>query len=479
MNKKFILLLLCLLVLVPLSANAATVPDSLEVPQYINALPTDFITVRWTEPESITKLYRDDKSGKVKVFAEIDYKINDGPWCTEGETWGSSSDPITRSRTMLDMDSSQHNVNNVVQAEVPYTSMGISRSVRFNFKENTYSFRVRYIYQYYADKKYNHVVSPFSEIVSVGKNIEVVLPDTLEAPLNPKAELLMDNSGIPYFSLSWDIPESVTNMDRMVKVWPVIDWKAGDGKWASEGGGNLVTAGSGLLKDSGEVDPIDTKGFGEVNIEAKEYSFRVFFKSNAFEKSIVSPFSEIISLGTPVYQYKNASSWAISELNKASEYDFITDKIRDNMQGPITREEFSEVVVRLYEKVTGEKATYQDTSAFSDTSNPEIYKAYTLKIVNGVGGGEFAPNLLITREQIAAMMHRAVKAMKPDADFSTDGVKAYPDESLVSGWVLPSVKFMSKNGLMTNIKGDFVPQGTTTREQAVVIVVRTFEKYSN
>jgi len=478
MNRKFILLLLCLLVRIPLSANAAeAVPDSLEAPRYIHALPTDPITVRWTEPESISKLYRDQSFGS--VFAEIDYKINDGPWYTEGETWTTSSSSISRSRTMLDMDSTQHNVNNVLQCEIPYTAMGISSSVRFNFTENTYSFRVRYLYQYYKDRKYYYVVSPFSEIASVGKNAEIILPETLEAPLNPKCELLKDKSGAPYFSLSWDIPESVTNMDRMVKVWPVIDWKAGDGKWASDGGGNLVTLGSGLLKNRGEVKPLDTKGFGEVNIEAKEYSFRIFFKSNVLEKSIVSPFSETIRLGTPAYQYKSASSWAINELNKASEYDFITDKIRDNMQGPITREEFSEVVVRLYEKVTGEKATYQDTSAFSDTQNLEIYKAYTLGIVNGVGGGRFAPNELITREQIAAMMHRAVKAMKPDADFSIDDVKAYPDEGLVSEWALPSVKFMSKNGLMTNIKGDFVPKGTTTREQAVVIVVRTFEKYSN
>lgn len=76
------------------------------------------------------------------------------------------------------------------------------------------------------------------------------------------------------------------------------------------------------------------------------------------------------------------------------------------------------------------------------------------------------------------MTHRAVKAIKPDADFNTDGVTPYPDEGLVSGWALPSVLFMSKNGLMTNIKGNFEPKGTTTREQAVVIVVRTFEKYS-
>lgn len=476
MGKKMIALFLCLLFVLPLAANGAELPDSLEAPLYVNALPGSSITIRWTEPESISKIYRsgpDKISGD--VFAEIDYKVNDGPWHTEGETWSTSANGAKRGRLILDMESSLHNVNNVSE------SYGINEGVmgvKFNFTENTYSFRVRYLFQYYREKQYHFIVSPFSEIAKVGKDAGVDLPDTLEAPLDPKGELLKDKSGAPYFSLSWDIPEGVTKMDRIVKVWPVIDWKVGDEKWASEGGGDLVTLGSGLLKDTGEIKPLDMGGIGEVNIEANEYSFRIFFKCQTPEGALVSTYSETVRIGTPAYHYKGASSWAISELNKASEYGFITDKIMDNMQGPITREEFSEVVVRLYEKVTGNKATYQDTSAFSDTQNPEIYKAYELGIVNGVGGGRFAPNELITREQIAAMMHRAVKAIKPDADFSTDDVKAYPDEGSVSGWALPSVKFMSKNGLMTNIKGDFVPKGTTTREQAVVIVVRTFEKYN-
>lgn len=52
------------------------------------------------------------------------------------------------------------------------------------------------------------------------------------------------------------------------------------------------------------------------------------------------------------------------------------------MSAPITREEFCEVAVRLYEKSTGKEATYNDSSAFSDTKNPEIFKAYELGIVN-------------------------------------------------------------------------------------------------
>lgn len=72
-----------------------------------------------------------------------------------------------------------------------------------------------------------------------------------------------------------------------------------------------------------------------------------------------------------------------------------------------------------------------------------------------------------------------VKTRVPDADFSTAGADVYPDEKNISGYALESVKFMNKNGLMTGISGNFVPKGTTTREQAVVIAVRTVERYEN
>ena len=48
-------------------------------------------------------------------------------------------------------------------------------------------------------------------------------------------------------------------------------------------------------------------------------------------------------------KYKNASTWAVAELDKVAEYGFITDNIKDKMNGPITREEFCEVAIKLYE----------------------------------------------------------------------------------------------------------------------------------
>lgn len=177
--------------------------------------------------------------------------------------------------------------------------------------------------------------------------------------------------------------------------------------------------------------------------------------------------------------YKNASSWAVPELDKAAGYGFITDKIKGNMNAAITREEFAEIAVKLYEKYTGKQALYSDMSAFADTKNPEIFKAYDLKIVNGTDLRRklFSPDLLISREQIAAMMLRSVKAIVPGADFSAAITEKLSDKKDISDWALESVGFMVKNGFLKGENGKIGPKDTCTREMAVIIASRVYEKY--
>lgn len=180
-----------------------------------------------------------------------------------------------------------------------------------------------------------------------------------------------------------------------------------------------------------------------------------------------------------IVPYIDASSWAVPELDKASEYGFVTDKIQDNMGKPITREEFAELAVILYEKYTGVKAVSADMNTFADTVNPEVFKAYNLKIVKGtdIFRKLFSPEDFTTREQVAVMLYRTIKAMNPEADFSTEGIGTFSDENDISGWALESVRFMNKNGFMRGGDGKMNPREICTREMAVLITTRVYEKY--
>lgn len=177
--------------------------------------------------------------------------------------------------------------------------------------------------------------------------------------------------------------------------------------------------------------------------------------------------------------YIDASPWAVPELERASEYGFITDKIRDKMNTSITREELAELAVLLYEKFTGTKAVSADISTFVDTLNPEVFKAHNLSIVNGTDTYRklFSPENFATREQVAVMLYRTVKSMIPGADLSIAGAGAFSDENDISSWAFEPVKFMSKYEFMKGGDGRINPQGTCTREMAVLITARIYEEY--
>jgi hypothetical protein len=313
-------------------------------------------------------------------------------------------------------------------------------------------------------------------------------PSTIiEAPKNFTVELATSEDGYPYFTLEMQLPASVETLidsinEDEASIFYEMEYKVGNGNWENAGPVHY-TAGTSFV-----MHPYDMGINGNIDIKANVYEFRVrigYYQFKVVDEygnresldPIYSPYSNVASIGIKAY-YKDASSWAIPELDKAVEYGFITEKIKDGMNQPITREELCEVIMKLYEKIVG-PAVYTDLNSFVDTKNPEIYKAYNLGIVNGVGNSKFAPNDLTNREQVAAMMTRAVKAIKPTADFSTDGAESFKDESLISSWALDSIRFMNKNNLINGSDGYVNPKGTTTREQAVLIVVRTYEKFND
>lgn len=308
---------------------------------------------------------------------------------------------------------------------------------------------------------------------------------SVEAPQNLTVEVKKDGDGYPYFQLKMQVPSSVKALasENESALFYEPEYKVGNGDWEMAGYVDFA-AGSTI-----DMYPWDMGMNGDIDIKANTYYFRVRFGyygiagTDEYGNSIAadpvySPYSNTASTGIAAYQkkYEGASAWATTELDKAAEYGFITEKISGQMNAPITREELCEVIMKMYEKIIGE-ATYSGLNGFSDTRNPEVYKAYELGIVNGVGNGKFAPKALTNREQVAAMMYRAVGVINPNADLSTQGAEKFSDEKLISAWALDPVKFMSKNGLLKGNNGYVDPKGTTTREQAVLIVLRTYEKY--
>lgn len=178
--------------------------------------------------------------------------------------------------------------------------------------------------------------------------------------------------------------------------------------------------------------------------------------------------------------WTEASNWALEELNKANDAGLIPSIFnKENLKKNITRKEFAHVAVKLYEKITGKKAEKIDKNPFTDTKDEEVLKAYKLEITNGISDTEFAPDKEITREQMATMMARALKAAGIDISVDLANVKAFADDDEMHDWSRNAIYFMAQEEVIKGV-GDnkYGVLGTATREQSLLISVRSANKFS-
>lgn len=175
--------------------------------------------------------------------------------------------------------------------------------------------------------------------------------------------------------------------------------------------------------------------------------------------------------------FSRASDWAVPELKTADAYGLIPESIQDDMSIAITRKEFAEVCVRLYELTTNSTAEPAPAGTFSDTQHIDVLKAFKLGIVTGIGEGKFGPDLTTNREQIATMLKRLIHAITPVMNSFQPDVTAYDDRNQISSWALESVDFVSEYKFIAGWNNLFNPKNECTREMAVIIAKRVYEYY--
>jgi len=169
-----------------------------------------------------------------------------------------------------------------------------------------------------------------------------------------------------------------------------------------------------------------------------------------------------------------ASNWAHDSINEAFGLGLIPQNLQSNYTANTTRAEFAALAVALYETVTGREIAGR--MQFNDTNDVNVQKMGYLGVVTGVGGGNFAPNNTLTREQAAVMLARLAYAIGQPLPPSAP---TFADNAQISGWAVDGVGQMQASGIMGGVgNNQFSPSGSYTREQSIVTMLRLFDLLS-
>jgi len=115
--------------------------------------------------------------------------------------------------------------------------------------------------------------------------------------------------------------------------------------------------------------------------------------------------------------------------------------------------------------------------AFSDVKNPSLYYynavtwANARNIVRGYEDGTFQPDRPVTREEMAAIMHRYASFKGRDTSAPGAALEAFPDRGDVSGFAADPMRWAVSSEVIKGSGGKLLPRNTATRAEVAQIIL--------
>jgi len=163
------------------------------------------------------------------------------------------------------------------------------------------------------------------------------------------------------------------------------------------------------------------------------------------------------------------SRWAEEDVSLAIWSGLVPSHLQSDYTQATTRAEFAALAVALYENQRG---SITGRVTFVDTDDVNVQKAAHIGVVEGIGNNRFDPHSSLTREQAAAMLTRLAVAV--DSPLPSRA-PTFVDNDRISWWASAYAGQVQGAGIMEGIGGNrFSPQGTYTREQSIVTILRLF-----
>ncbi|MGF7033819.1 hypothetical protein J2T17_004767, partial [Paenibacillus mucilaginosus] len=147
----------------------------------------------------------------------------------------------------------------------------------------------------------------------------------------------------------------------------------------------------------------------------------------------------------------------------------------------VSRAEFAALLVRALDLKAVATVGYQ---GFSDVPEEAWYAADVRRaaeagLLQGVADNRFAPDALITREQMAVLIWRANVYLREAAGEQAGAghaLKQFKDQGSISSWAEAAAAAALEAGLIQGTAADtFDPQGSATRAQAAVMMKRLLQ----
>ncbi|MEC0228669.1 S-layer homology domain-containing protein [Paenibacillus alba] len=157
---------------------------------------------------------------------------------------------------------------------------------------------------------------------------------------------------------------------------------------------------------------------------------------------------------------------------------WLVDGKKDQQFAPevtVTRAEFAAMLVRALGLVDMKANVFKDVQP-GDWFLGAVSTAHKVGLINGYEDGTFRPNANITREQMVAMMIRAMKLGGKEIQANTALMNRFSDRMQIGDWSITAISQALTGGLIQGMSDNaFAPNEPATRAQAAVMLKRMLQ----
>lgn len=202
-------------------------------------------------------------------------------------------------------------------------------------------------------------------------------------------------------------------------------------------------------------------------------------------KKVISLVTAGLMLLPSIAQASDLSQWAQPDYEAASQAGLISGGIvSKNLQENITRQEFCELIMKLYDYIAENAVPEADLeSPFTDCDDVNVVRAYNRGIIAGRSEDVFDPEGEITRQEMSKMLINTLKAAEVNVVVLKSEVEtilgSFTDITEASDWASIELAIAVKYGIICGVEENAVaPLGDVTREQAISLIQRTYAQFS-
>lgn len=179
----------------------------------------------------------------------------------------------------------------------------------------------------------------------------------------------------------------------------------------------------------------------------------------------------VISAVPKVNAYSGVADWAAEKVAAMDSMGLIPDSLADaDLSLDISRLDMARVAMLAHTKITGIEASLPDSHPFTDTTDPDVEKAYSIGLISGNGDGTFRPDASLTRAEFFCIVVTYLDLTDyPLSSSDKASLSRFSDADSLPDWAYERTQLAVGLGLVAGTGNALSWQDTTAAQEALIM----------